>query len=164
MQGIALLDVIIFIIILYFLITGYRKGFVRQTATVLGLLLAIYLSLIFYLDFVVFLERFLDFSPTLLQFISFALIFIAANLAVHILGEIVKSLLDWMYLESVDRGGGFLLGGIKGLALAYLIVLILSQIPVAGVESVVAGSYFADWLLDLTPVIQETLEEILGRP
>jgi len=164
LQGISVLDVIILIMMLYFLISGYRKGFVRQTATLLGLLLAIYLSLNFYLDFVEVLARYLDFSPTVLQFMSFAIIFVVANLLVHIFGEILKSLLDWMYLEPVDKGGGFLLGALKGLALVYLLVIILNQIPVAEIETALTNSIFADWLLDLTPVIQEALDEIMGRP
>lgn len=164
MPALSILDLIIGIIVLFFLITGYKKGFVRQTATILGLLISVYISIYFYLDFVIFLERFLDLSPTILQFISFAVIFIVFNVIIHLLGEALKSLLDSLYLESADRAAGILFGALKGVALVYLMVVILDQIPLPEIESIIENSYLAVWLLDLTPLIQEALGGIIRRP
>ena len=162
MPALSLLDIIIGIVLLFFLITGYKKGFVRQTATILGLLISVYVSVYFYLDFVIFLERFLDLSPTVLQFISFAIIFIVLNVVIHLLGESFKALLDKLYLEAADRAGGILFGGLKGIVLVYFLVVILNQIPIPEVESMVNNSYLALWLLDLTPIFQEAINDILN--
>ncbi len=162
MNGLSLLDVFIALIVLYFLVSGYRRGFIRQTATIIGVIISAYMAFRFYLDLVDILVGYIDLSPTILQFISFSLIFIVFNVAIHLLSDSLRALFEKIYLEPADKAGGFIMGGVKGILIVYLLVLILNEIPLAEVEAIIANSYLADRLLELTPVFQNVLDDFLG--
>ena len=162
MNGLSLLDIFISIIVLYFLVSGYRKGFIKQTATIIGIIISAYMAFRFYLDLVDLMANYIDLSPTILQFISFSLIFIVFNVAIHLLSDSLRSIFKKLYLEPADKAGGFIMGGVKGILIVYLVVLILNEIPLTEVEAIIANSYFADRLLNLTPVLQSVLDDFLG--
>ncbi len=162
MQGISLLDIFITLIVLYFLISGYRSGFVRQTATIIGLIISAFMAFRLYLPLTDFAANYTDISPTILQFISFSAIFIVFNVIIHLLGEALRSFFKNFYLEPADRAGGFIMGGLKGILIVYLLVLVLNEIPLGEVEQVLENSELAGNLLALTPVFQDLLNELLG--
>jgi len=162
LDSLSLLDLFIILIVLYFLISGYRRGFIRQTAAVIGIIISVYMAFRFYLDLTDILVQYIDLSPTVLQFISFSLIFIVFNVAIHLLSDSLRSLFRKAYLEPVDNAGGFIMGGIKGILIVYLLVLILNEIPLPEVEEIITNSYLAGRLLNLTPVFQDLLNDVLG--
>lgn len=163
MQGITALDLILGIIFLYFFIRGFKKGFIKQTSTILGIIIALIGALRYYDQFRIFLSDFVDASLPLLQFISFAIIFIVFNLVIHILGVIIKNIIDIIFLEPVDRLMGGLLGVLKGGLICYLFVLILDQIPYTQVVEILDTSYLAGNLLKLTPIIQENIQSFFDH-
>jgi len=163
LQGITVLDLILGSIFLYFFIRGFKKGFIKQTSTILGIIIALIGAIRYYDQFRIFLADFIDASLPLLQFISFAVIFIILNLVIHILGLIIKNIVDIIFLEPVDRILGGLLGVVKGGLICYLFVLILDQIPYTQVVDIVDSSYLAANLLKLTPIIQENIQSIFDH-
>ena len=162
MNGLSLLDIFISLIVLYFLVSGYRKGFIRQTATIIGIVISAYMAFRFYLDLVEIMAGYIDLSPTILQFISFSLIFIIFNVVIHLISDSLRSIFKKLYLEPADKAGGFIMGGIKGILIVYLIVLVLNEIPLTEVEAIIANSYLAERLLSLTPVFQDVLDDFLS--
>ena len=163
MQGITALDIILGVIFLYFFVRGFKKGFIKQTSTILGIIIALIVAIRYYENFQGFLVDFIDVSLPMLQFISFAIIFIVLNLVIHIIGMVIKNIIDIIFLEPVDRLLGGLLGVIKGGLLCYLLVLILDQIPYTQVVKIVDSSYLAGNLLKLTPIIQENIQNIFDH-
>ncbi|SDL43833.1 CvpA family protein [Halarsenatibacter silvermanii] len=161
MNGLSLLDIFISLIILYFLVSGYRNGFISQTATIVGIIVSVYVAFKFYLPLADFAANYFDFSPAVIQFISFSLIFIIINVAVHMLGESLQAALEKFYLEPVDRAGGFILGAVKGVLLAYILVLVLNEIPITEVETFVENSHLAERFTELTPIFQDIIGDIL---
>ncbi|TDO92220.1 membrane protein required for colicin V production [Halanaerobium saccharolyticum] len=163
MDIINFLDVIILVIILFFAFNGFRRGFIDQTSTILGLLAALFVAVKQYQYFTQFLEPYLDLSISLLQFISFAVIFIVVNIVIHVLGITLKKIVDSIFLQPVDRGLGFLLGLVKGGIIIYLLVLILTQIPYQKLNDVLNNSFLASRIIEASPLIQSKIEEIF-RP
>jgi len=163
LQGITALDIILGVIFLYFFVRGFKKGFIKQTSTILGIIIALIVAIRYYENFQGFLIDFIDVSLPMLQFISFAIIFIVLNLVIHIIGMIIKNIIDIIFLEPVDRLLGGILGVIKGGLLCYLLVLILDQIPYTQVVKIVDSSYLAGNLLKLTPIIQENIQNIFDH-
>ena len=163
MDIINFLDIIILVILLFFAFNGFRRGFIDQTSTILGLLAALFVAVRQYEYFTQFLEPHLDLSISLLQFISFAVIFIVVNIVIHVLGIILKKIVDAIFLQPVDRGLGFLLGIIKAGIIIYLMILILAQIPYQNINDVLNESFLASRIIEASPFIQSKIEEIF-RP
>lgn len=148
---------------MYFILHGYHRGFIKQTSTILGLLIALVVAIKQYENFQIYLEPYLDVSPPMLQFISFAVIFIIFNLVVHILGLVFKNLINLVFLDPVDHIAGAVLGLIKGGILVYLLLLVLTQIPLQELEDIVNRSFLASNMLELTPIIHQNIREIFGH-
>jgi membrane protein required for colicin V production len=157
------LDIIILVLTLFFAYNGFRRGFIDQTSTILGLLAALFVAVRQYVYFTQFLEPYLDLSTSLLQFISFAVIFIVVNIVIHVLGITLKKIVDAIFLQPVDRVAGFLLGIFKAGIIVYLLILILAQIPHPKVDDVLSQSFFAERIIEASPLIQSKIEEIF-RP
>ena len=163
MYGITLLDIILGLIFLYFIVKGFKRGLIKQTSTILGLVVALYISINQYQRFQLFLEPYLDVSPPVLQFISFAALFIGCNVVIHILGLALKNVIDFLFLEPLDYIAGGAVGLIKGAVLAYLTVLILTKIPLDSLQGALQHSILAQNLLDLTPFIHSNLKHIFEQ-
>lgn len=110
MDIINFLDIIILVLTLFFAYNGFRRGFIDQTSTILGLLAALFVAVRQYVYFTQFLKPYLDLSTSLLQFISFAVIFIVVNIVIHVLGITLKKIVDAIFLQPVDRVAGFFVG------------------------------------------------------
>lgn len=145
---------------LYFIISGYHKGFIKQTSTILGILLALLISMNYYNDFIPVIEPYLSVSPEMYQFISFSILFISINIFVHILGIIFKQILDVLFLKPIDHAAGAVLGLAKGFFISYLLVLMLSHIPYASLAENINQSIIAVRILGMTPFIQSSIQSI----
>jgi membrane protein required for colicin V production len=163
LEIINFLDIIILVLMLFFAFNGFRRGFIDQTSTILGLIAALFVAVRQYQYFETLLEPYLDLSPSMLQFISFAAIFIVVNIVIHVLGISLKRLTDAIFLQPVDKAAGFILGLFKAGIIIYLMILIMAQIPYSKVNNVVEESFLAQRVIDASPFIQSKIEEIF-RP
>lgn len=151
--------------VLYFVIIGYKKGFVRQTSMILGIIAALVISMNYYNDFIPVIEPFINVGEDtrLMQFISFAILFIGINLFVHALGFMAKKILDALFLKPVDHAAGAALGLAEGFIVSYLLVLMLSYIPYVSLTEHISESILAARILDMTPFLQTSLQNIFSR-
>ena len=163
MIGFSLLDIGILILFLYFILGGYKKGFIKQTSSILGLIVALIVAINYYRAFQPYLAPYIKVSPEMLQFISFAVLFVLVNLFIHLLGLVLKNILNLFYLDPLDHVVGAALGLVKGGFFSYLVVLLLAQIPYYDITQLLNGSFMATNLLDITPIIQQNLERFF-RP
>lgn len=161
-MSIFVIDILILIIFLFFGIGGYHKGLIKQTSTILGIAFALAISINYYNSFLPVIENYIDVSIEMMQFISFSTLFILINLFVHILGIICKRILDLLFLKTVDHAAGAVLGLVKGFLIAYFFVLILSHIPYMTLTEQITNSFLAVKILDMTPFLQNTLQNIFS--
>src|SRR6056297_2942054 len=161
--SITVIDIIISIILLYFIFEGYKKGFVKQTATFIGILVSLYLAITKYPDLQYYLRPYLDVSETFLQFISFALIFIGVNIVIQIFCNVLEKMTDNALIKPINQVGGALFGLIKGGILVYFIVLILSEIPYQSLAESLDKSFLTDRFLSFTPYVKENLERLFDH-
>lgn len=111
------LDVLLGLIILFFVILGLYRGFFREILSLLGFILGLYLALRFYAPLAHWVLQWFPSFPTLVNVFSFATIFLATVLMAAIVGVIFKKLIIIADLNVTDR----LLGGLFGLIKAFLI-------------------------------------------
>ncbi|ACL69323.1 CvpA family protein [Halothermothrix orenii] len=162
MNQITILDILILVVFLYFVLRGYNNGFIKQTSTVVGLILALLIAIKFYQPFQKYLLPYLDFSDQIMQFISFSLLFVFVNIIIQLLGRALKNIMNALFLGPVDQVAGAALGLLKAGILTYFLVLFLAQIPYQGITELLNRSVLAGSLLEMTPLVKQRLSQIFG--
>jgi uncharacterized membrane protein required for colicin V production len=127
-----IITISILLVILFFLIDGARKGLVRQIFEVVGLLAAFvgayYVGHLFAGDLAGSVR--LPHRPALI--VSTVLVFIVIMILFHLMGLLFQKIVSVTVLGPVDRIGGAVFGGFKGVLFVSLICLIMFSVVPAG--------------------------------
>ena len=118
------LDIIILVIGIFLVIKGVFRGFIREIASLAGIVLGIWLGIRFLPDMSAFLKTVLP-PNAFLQVISFAVIFLAVLILCNLLGWGMKMLFKKTLLGWLDRSLGAGLAIMKGIIITYLGVWLL---------------------------------------
>lgn len=125
-------DILLLIILGYFIYKGFRIGFVRIIGGFLGIVAGAYLAGRYYDVAAIFLiDRFASLSWTTALVLGFIGIFIVVNLIVGALVSIITAVFHIIPLATtVNRVIGALLGALQGLLIIGLIIWISTLIPI----------------------------------
>ncbi len=115
------LDAIIAIPLLWFTYKGFSKGLIIELATLIALLLGIYISAHFSDYTADFLRQKLDFHSEYMSIISFSLTFIGVVFLVMIFGKSLEKVINVLLLGFVNK----ILGGVFGLIKVSFVLSIL---------------------------------------
>ncbi len=145
LDGMTLLDVGVIAIALIFLVRGIWVGFVRQLASIAGLLLGFIIAGNYYKHFSKFLSPVVA-SPQAGFLITYGLLFLLVFLSAIACGFLLKKVMTLSLLGWFDR----VLGGFFGLSKAVIVATVFFM-AISGMLSspspVLAGSFFAPHLL-----------------
>lgn len=120
-----LLDIIIIATMVFLILKGLLRGFVREIASLLGVILGIWLANVFQPQMTDHLKIYLP-SSQYLPLISFALIFGAILILCNVLGWVLKLFFHKTFFGWADRSLGSGLATIKGVILIYLVMVMLT--------------------------------------
>lgn len=140
-----ILDIFILCTLVFFVVQGIFRGFLREIASLAGVVLGILLGSRFQPEATALLKaHVLDFHH--LPVVSFVLIFALVLVVSNILGYAMSLLFRKAFLGWVDRGLGVWLALTKGVILTYLIIALLTFFlpPKA---PLVARSRIAPWIV-----------------
>ncbi|WP_211231335.1 CvpA family protein [Halonatronum saccharophilum] len=154
------MDIIIVVVIAIFMIKGYRRGLIRQLTAIIAIIISIYIANEQYLTLSKTLIEKFEISKDLGDVIAFVLIIFTVAIIINYLGYILSKMASFMLLSSIDRFSGFIFGFIKGLLIVYIVVLVLSRLPIHFIEEIIEQSYLASKLLILNPFVEERLSEL----
>ena len=108
-----LIDILLAIPLLFFIYKGWKKGLVREVATLVGLLAGIWACVHLSQQVAVWLN--LDSENAIL--IAFIVTFVAVLVLTYLLGRCVEGLLKAAKLSLLNRLAGALLGAVKALCI-----------------------------------------------
>ncbi len=124
------IDIFIIIFISFFLIRGIFRGFVIELTSLLGLVLG-YLIAISYVgmisDFI--LSYFPDLPASAVKIIAFSILFIATNVGLKLVAQMVTKTLKFAMLGWLNRLLGALLALLKSVIILCIVVLIIDFLP-----------------------------------
>lgn len=122
------IDYIILVILVLFMIQGYRKGIIISLASIAALVLGIYIAVHFsnYLDAT--LMEHLKPSRKWLPILSFSITFILVVIVVILVAKLAEKLVDVVGMGFFNHLGGAVLGLVKGVVLVSILVFILSSL------------------------------------
>lgn len=118
------IDIIILIFLAYGAFRGFSRGLIIEVATLMGLVLGVYVAIKYspYTEGI--LRDFLNISSQYISYIALAVTFIVVAIAVYILGKLLTKLIDIISLGLVNK----LLGTLLGMAKYFVIVCVLLMI------------------------------------
>jgi membrane protein required for colicin V production len=143
------LDIIIIIILIVSAIGGLSTGLIKSLFTLAGLIAGVVLAGHFYVSFSQ-LFGFVN-NETGARIIAFIIIFLLVMIVATILGVIFTNLVSAVLLGWLNRLLGAVLGVIIGAIFIAAILAII--VKMAGPNSVITGSFIAQFLLDRFPVV-----------
>lgn len=107
---------------------GYKKGFIGQAASLVGLVLGIW-GAIHFSDFTAnFLTEQFSFTSKYLPLISFAITFVVILVAVHFIGSLVEGLFNLAFLGIVNSLLGVVFGVLKTALIISVILVLLGSV------------------------------------
>jgi membrane protein required for colicin V production len=139
------MDVIIISTMIFFVVKGLLRGFVREVASLAGVVFGILLANHFQPQMTAYLRSLLP-STQYLPLISFASIFAIALITCNLLGYVLKLLFSKAFLAGMDRTLGFGFALIKGIVLIYLAMVVLTFYMPARTP-LIAQSKLAPWII-----------------
>ena len=125
------IDIIILIILVFFCIKGFFRGFIMEILTLLGLLLAYVIAIREMSSVASLLSQLFHLPTPVMNVLSFILIFLIVVLVCRLLAGALRKITRWVFLGWIDRGGGVLFGLFKGAMVASLLALMISLIPIS---------------------------------
>lgn len=119
------IDVIIAIPILWFTYKGFTRGLIIELATLIALLLGIYIAGHFSDYTADFLRNKMDFHSRYMSIISFAITFLSVVVLVILFGKSLEKVVNVLLLSFVNKISGALFGFIKAAFFISTVIYIL---------------------------------------
>lgn len=151
------LDVIILVIIIFLAYLGYRRGFLVSIFSLISILIGIVLATKFHAGFALVLGKLIK-DTRVLNLVSFILIL----LLIYFAGIFIANKLSKIsnFTKSFDKILGVILGGIKGLLVASLIIIFLKSFGMMG-DNMFRSSSLYPYVHRFAPDTFDTVSKVL---
>ena len=120
------IDIVIAIPLLWFTYKGFSKGLIIELATLIALLLGIYIAGHFSDYTADFLREKMDFHSKYMSIISFSTTFLGIVILVMLFGKSLEKVVDMLLLSFVNKITGALFGLIKAAFVMSILIYILT--------------------------------------
>jgi membrane protein required for colicin V production len=120
------LDIIILCLVALLVINGVRKGFIISLASLIALILGIYIAVHFSSYIEVVLKDHFHPSHTWLPILSFTITFLIVVIIVMLIGKGLEKLVDLVGMGILNHIFGGIFGLIKGILLVSVLLFIIS--------------------------------------
>lgn len=119
------LDVLIVAPLLYFAIKGFKNGLIREAFSIIGLILAAFLSFQYMSELSSLLVWLTGWEGRWIPILAFALLFAGLIILVHIAIRLIDTFLYYVFLSTPNRVLGFAFGFLKcGILLSVLLIFL----------------------------------------
>ncbi len=165
MEGFTIIDGVVALVIIVSAILAYSRGFVRETLSIAGWVVAAIAAYIFapraepLIREIPVLKDFLGESCELSIIAAFAAVFALALVVVSIFTPLFSSAVQRSALGGVDQGLGFLFGVARGLVLVAVAFVIYDRVVLADTIAMVDDSRSASIFARAQDVINNSIPE-----
>ncbi len=152
------IDLIIIIILLFFLIKSIIRGAVREIFSLLALFLAGFYSCQYYIEASPYLNVILK-EKWAQNIVAFIVLFLGIYLLVNLAGWLIYKLLKSIQLCFLDRAAGAVVGTAKAYVLSCFLIFFISIFPES--SGLLKKSALADYTLPFITLISDLFPEQL---
>jgi membrane protein required for colicin V production len=151
-------DAAVIVVVLWFTISAFQAGFIRETVTIVAAVVGVVLAGMFYIDLADDVLLFID-NETLARIVAFGAVFGAVTLGGQLLAMIMKPAVDAFAFGIFDQLAGAAFGFAKAIIILEVFILVFITYPKWGLKQDIDQSYFGSMILDKTPVLVRLLPE-----
>lgn len=150
------LDIIILILIILPAIFGLKKGLIKSVFSYAAIVAGIILAVKFNSGFVLILKPIIK-DPKLAQLITFVLMI----LTVYLLGIFIASKISKLNFvsETIDKVGGFLFGGLKGVLFVSILLLLFASYSILP-KTQMSGSFLYPYVSQAAPSTYNLIKDV----
>jgi membrane protein required for colicin V production len=165
MEGFTIIDGIVAVVIILSAVLAYSRGFVRETLSIGGWILAAIVAYIFaptaepLMKEVPVLKDFLGNSCELSMIAAFAAVFAVALILVSVFTPLFAGAVQRSALGGIDQGFGFLFGVARGVLLVVIAFVIYERVIVSDPIPMVDNSRTAIIFAQVSEAIDEQIPE-----
>jgi uncharacterized membrane protein required for colicin V production len=153
------IDAVIVIVFLFFIITGFSAGFIRETIGLASVVLGAVLAGLLYDNVQDTLLKGID-NETTSAVIAFLIIFLGVTIAGHVLAMVVHPVVTVLQLGVFDQLLGAGLGALKAFVIVEIMLILFVTYPRYELDTKIDDSQFASVLLDAAQPILKILPEV----
>jgi membrane protein required for colicin V production len=125
-----LLDILIWVVLIFFVAKGFSKGLVREACSLLGLVTGGWAAFHYYPSLGLVLRGFINLPPHVAQPLAFLLIFLMLGILFYFLGHLLTVIFKIMLLGGINRIGGIVFGFLEGGFIVCLLMYLATTKPV----------------------------------
>ncbi|OQY00486.1 MAG: hypothetical protein B6I26_07915 [Desulfobacteraceae bacterium 4572_130] len=145
------IDIIIIVIILFCIIRGFFRGFIKEISSIAGIFIGFYGAYSYYNILSSYLEIWIT-NYIYRNFISFLIIFCVLLIAVNFIGILIRYFSKLMLLGWIGRLCGMCLGALKGLIIISMLFFIITIFFPKGIK-IVAQSWSYPYVISFSKII-----------
>lgn len=142
----SILDVIIIACMVFLMVRGLFRGFIREVGSLAGVILGIWLGSLLQPSLTDLLDAYLPWGK-FLPLISFALIFALVLVLCNVAGWFLNKVIKKIFLDWADRALGAGLAVLKGIIITYFAIVLLTFF-VPSKSRIIADSKLAPFIIN----------------
>ncbi len=152
------LDGVIIAVVLWFTISAFQTGLIRETVTIMAAIIGIVVAGLFYEQLADDVLLFID-NDTAARIVSFGILFVAVVLTGQMLALLLKPTTTMVQLGIFDQLGGAGFGFLKALIFIQAFLIVFVTYPRWGMGDAIQGSFFGSLMVDDAAVLVRVLPE-----
>jgi membrane protein required for colicin V production len=153
-------DIILIIILIVGAFAGYKKGFLSELFTLLGIILGVLAGFKLMGAAMLMLDEHYDINENVLPYAAFGVVFLIVVIGVTLLGRVFKSSLEKTVLGSVDKLFGGLLGILKTAFMLSVMIWVLTSLNVYAPSSYTEDAWLYPTVARFAPAVTSWIGEI----
>ncbi|WP_091428969.1 CvpA family protein [Flavobacterium degerlachei] len=157
----SFLDIVLGSLLIYALFKGIKNGLFIELASLISLILGIYIAIKFSYVVRKALTGHVSWSPKYIEIIAFALTFIAVVLAVHVLAKVFTGIMDFAFLGWINKLAGGFFSVVKTILLLSIVLNLFQKININNMivkEETLDNSLFYNPIQETSKYIYPSLE------
>lgn len=127
-----ILDLIIGVILIFFAISGLKKGIIHETFYLASFIIGIYGALYFSGLVADWLATIINIGKEYISIVAFIITFLLFVFAIRLLGQAIGGIIEAINLGFIDKIGGALFGILKGALILSIIIMIFNVLGITG--------------------------------
>jgi membrane protein required for colicin V production len=158
----SFLDIVLGALLLYALFKGMKNGLFIELASLISLILGIYMAIKFSYMIRALLANQVSWSPKYIEIIAFGLNFIGVVLAVHILAKVLTGIMDFAFLGIFNKLAGGVFSILKTILLLSVLINLFQKININNMiakEETLNKSLFYNPIQEVSKYIYPSLEK-----
>ena len=155
------IDLVLIAFVLIGAFAGYRKGFLMELVTLLGLILGILGGFKLMGHAMLMLDDRFNINEKVLPYLAFAVVFVIIIIVVSLIGKMIQSSLDKTLLGGADKIAGAVLGVLKMAFMVSVVIWILDALQISFLDSMGEGSQLYALTASVAPLVTSWIAEVI---